>query len=260
MEQAESRKRETAASIDSDEIAKFAAMAEAWWDPEGKFRPLHRFNPVRLAFIRDRLCARFGRDPRQDRSLKGLKLLDVGCGGGLLCEPLARLGADVTGLDAAERNIAVAALHAEESGLKIDYRHGSVEELAQGQVRFDAVLNMEVVEHVADVSSFLGASAALVRPGGLMILATLNRTPKAFLLAIVGAEYLLRWLPRGTHDWRRFVRPSELARALRGAGMDIEEMTGVAYNPLADSWRLAPRDLDVNYMLVAVKEESAGQS
>jgi len=260
MEQAESRKRETAASIDSDEIAKFAAMAEAWWDPEGKFRPLHRFNPVRLAFIRDRLCARFGRDPRQDRSLKGLKLLDVGCGGGLLCEPLARLGADVTGLDAAERNTAVAALHAEESGLKIDYRHGSVEELAQGQVRFDAVLNMEVVEHVADVSSFLGASAALVRPGGLMILATLNRTPKAFLLAIVGAEYLLRWLPRGTHDWRRFVRPSELARALRGAGMDIEEMTGVAYNPLADSWRLAPRDLDVNYMLVAVKEESAGQS
>ena len=145
-------------------------------------------------------------------------------------------------------------------GLKIDYRHGSVEELAQGQGGFDAVLNMEVVEHVADVSSFLGASAALVRPGGLMILATLNRTPKAFLLAIVGAEYLLRWLPRGTHDWRRFVRPSELARALRGAGMDIEEMTGVAYNPLADSWRLAPRDLDVNYMLVAVKEGNAGQS
>lgn len=260
MEQADSPRPETAASVDSQEIAKFAAMAEAWWDPEGKFRPLHRFNPVRLAFIRDRLCARFGRDPLQDRPLKGLKLLDVGCGGGLLCEPLARLGAEVTGLDAAERNISVASLHAADSGLKIDYRHSSVEELALGPARFDAVLNMEVVEHVADVSSFLDASAALVRPGGLMILATLNRTPKSFMLAIVGAEYLLRWLPRGTHDWRRFVRPSELAAALRGAGMAIEEMTGVSYNPLADSWRLAPRDLDVNYMLVAVKEESAGQA
>jgi 2-polyprenyl-6-hydroxyphenyl methylase/3-demethylubiquinone-9 3-methyltransferase len=252
--QAGGREPDTAASVDAAEIAKFAAMAEAWWDPHGKFRPLHRFNPVRLTFIRDRLCAHFGRDPLQDRPLAGLKLLDVGCGGGLLCEPLARLGAEVTGLDAAEKNIRVAALHAEESGLRIDYRYGSVEALAESSARFDAVLNMEVVEHVADVGSFLAASAALVRPGGLMILATLNRTPKAFLLAIVGAEYLLRWLPRGTHDWRRFVRPSELARALRQAGMDIAEMTGVAYNPLTDAWRLAPRDLDVNYMLLAVKD------
>jgi len=248
-----------APSIDSGEIAKFAAMAEAWWDPTGKFRPLHRFNPVRLAYIRDRLCARFGRDPKAERPLKGLKLLDVGCGGGLLSEPLARLGAEVTGLDAAARNIKVAALHAEQSGLMIDYRHGSVEELAAGGARFDAVLNMEVVEHVADVAGFLAASAALVKPGGVMILATLNRTPKAFLLAVVGAEYLLRWLPRGTHDWRRFVRPSEAAAALRGGGLEIEEMTGVAYNPLTDGWRLAPRDLDVNYMLMAVRPADAGK-
>ncbi len=258
MEQAEAQDAAAAASIDSEEIAKFTAMAEAWWDPEGKFRPLHRFNPVRLAFIRDRLCAHFDRDPLADQPLKGLTLLDLGCGGGLLSEPLARLGAEVTGLDAAEKNIRIARLHAEESGLSIDYRHGSAEALAQGPTRFDAVLNMEVVEHVADVDSFLAASAALVRPGGVMIVATLNRTPKAFLLAIVGAEYVLRWLPRGTHDWRRFLRPSELARALRGAGLDIAEMTGVAYNPLTDAWRLAPRDLDVNYMLVAVKAGSGG--
>ena len=256
----EARERPGAASIDDAEIAKFAAMAEAWWDPEGKFRPLHRFNPVRLAFIRDRLCEHFDRDPKADRPLKGLKLLDVGCGGGLLSEPLARLGAQVTGLDAAAQNIKVAALHAEEAGLAIDYRHGSVEALAEGAARYDAVLNMEVVEHVADVSSFLAASAALVRPGGLMILATLNRTPKAFLLAIVGAEYLLRWLPRGTHDWHRFQRPSELAGSLRRAGLEIEELTGVAYNPLTDSWRLAPRDLDVNYMLLAVKPPAAVQA
>lgn len=244
-----------AASIDDAEVAKFAAMADAWWDPQGKFRPLHRFNPVRLAYIRDRLCQHFGRDPRADRPLKDLKILDVGCGGGLLSEPLARLGAEVTGLDAAEQNIKVAALHAEESGLAIDYRHSSVEALAAERARFDAVLNMEVVEHVADPAGFLQASAGLVRPGGVLILATLNRTPKAFLMAIVGAEYLLRWLPRGTHDWRRFLKPSELAAALRGTGLEIEEVTGVAYNPLTDGWRLAPRDLDVNYMLLAARPE-----
>jgi 2-polyprenyl-6-hydroxyphenyl methylase / 3-demethylubiquinone-9 3-methyltransferase len=247
--------RQSASSVDEAEVAKFAAMAEAWWDPEGEFRPLHRFNPTRLAYVRDRLCQHFGRDPKAARPLKGLKLLDVGCGGGLLSEPLARLGAEMTGLDAAEQNIKVAALHAEESGLTIDYRHLSVEELAARPERFDAVLNMEVVEHVADVGGFLRASAGLVRPGGVMIVATLNRTPKAFLMAIVGAEYLLRWLPRGTHDWRRFVRPSELAAALRGTGLQIEEITGVAYNPLTDGWRLAPRDLDVNYMVLAVRPD-----
>src|SRR3546814_7279234 len=199
------------------------------------FRPLHRFNPGRLAYIRDRLCGRFGRDPKADKPLPGLALLDVGCGGGLRSEPLWRLGAAVTGIDAAPQNIAVAALHAEESSLAIDYRHISVEELPARPARLDAVLNSEVGEHVADVGSFLAASAALVRPGGMMFLATLNRTPKAFLMAVVGAEYLLRWLPRGTHDWRRFQRPSELAAALRGTGLEIEEITGVAYNPLTDA-------------------------
>src|SRR3546814_754420 len=260
MAEAGATTRRSAASIDDAEVAKFAAMAQAWWDPQGKFRPLHRFNPVRLAYIRDRLCARFDRDPNGERPLKGLRLLDVGCGGGLLAEPLARLGAEVTGLDAAEENIRVAALHAEESGLAIDYRHLSVEELAAGPARFDAVLNMEAVEHVADVGAFLRASADLVRPGGVMILATLNRTPKAFLMAIVVAEYLLRWLPRGTHDWRRFLRPSELAHALRGTGLQIEEVTGVAYNPPTDAWRLPPRDLDVNYMMLAVRPDGAASA
>jgi len=253
MGQAEAEGTARAGSVDAEEVAKFAAMAEAWWDPEGKFRPLHRFNPVRLTFIRDRLCSHFGRDPLGELPLKGLRLLDIGCGGGLLCEPLARLGAEVTGLDAAEQNIEVARLHAAESGLQIDYRHDTVEALAESGAVFDAVLNMEVVEHVADVDGFLAASAGLVRPGGAMVLATLNRTPKAFLLAIVGAEYLLRWLPRGTHDWRRFLRPSEVSRRLQRGGLEIAELTGVAYNPLTDAWRLAPRDLDVNYMLVAVK-------
>lgn len=240
-----------AASVDPEEIAKFTAMAEAWWDPDGKFRPLHRFNPVRLTYIRDRLCSHFGRDPKDERPLAGLRLLDIGCGGGLLSEPLARLGAEMTGLDAAEKNIRIASLHAAESKLDIDYRHATAEDLATAGDTFDAVLNMEVVEHVADVDSFLGASAALVRPGGVMIVATLNRTPKSFLLAIVGAEYVLRWLPRGTHEWRRFVRPSELSQGLRRAGLEIAEMTGVAFNPLTDRWRLAPRDLDVNYMILA---------
>lgn len=240
-----------AASVDPEEIAKFTAMAEAWWDPDGKFRPLHRFNPVRLEYIRDRLCRHFGRNPKDERPLAGLRLLDIGCGGGLLSEPLARLGAEMTGLDAAEKNIRIAALHAAESKLDIDYRHATAEDLAAAGDTFDAVLNMEVVEHVADVDSFLGASAALVRPGGVMVVATLNRTPKSFLLAIVGAEYVLRWLPRGTHEWRRFVRPSELSQGLRRAGLEIAEMTGVAFNPLTDRWRLAPRDLDVNYMILA---------
>lgn len=241
------------ASVDPEEVAKFAALAEEWWDPEGKFRPLHRLNPVRLRFIRDHLCRRFNRDPRAVRPLAGLRLVDIGCGGGLLCEPMARLGARVTGIDAAERNIAVATLHAEQSGLEIDYRHASAEALAAAGERFDVVLNMEVVEHVADVGAFLSSCAALLAPGGAMVLATLNRTPKSFLLAIVGAEYVLRWLPRGTHDWRRFLRPSELAGHLHSAGLEVTELTGVSYNPLNDSWREA-RDLDVNYMVLAVKD------
>ena len=239
-----------AASVDPAEIAKFTAMAEAWWDPQGKFRPLHKFNPTRIAFIRDRVAARLGRDPLAARPLEGLRLLDVGCGGGLLAEPMARLGARVTGLDAAPRNIAIARSHAAQSGLDIDYRCDTAETLAAEGKRFDVVLNMEVVEHVADLKAFLGSCCDLLEPDGMMVVATLNRTPKAFALAVVGAEYVLRWLPRGTHDWRKFVRPSELAAALRQHGVDIVEMTGVSYNPLSDRWSLS-KDLDVNYMVVA---------
>ncbi len=240
-------------TVDEGEIAKFAAIAEEWWDPEGKLKPLHRLNPVRLEFLRDRLSAWAGRDIRSDRPFAGLSVLDVGCGGGLLCEPLARLGATVTGIDAAADNIEIARAHATAMGLDIDYRFAAAADLAQDGRRFDAVLNMEVVEHVADRDAFLADCAALVRPGGLMFLATLNRTPKAYLLAIVGAEYVLRWLPRGTHEWRRFVRPSEMAASLRRAGMTMTELSGVAYDPLKDQWRLAPHDLDVNYMAVAAK-------
>jgi 2-polyprenyl-6-hydroxyphenyl methylase/3-demethylubiquinone-9 3-methyltransferase len=244
------------ASVDAAEVAKLSASAEEWWDPAGRFRPLHRLNPVRLAFIRDRVAAHAGRDPLAERPLQGLRLLDIGCGGGLLAEPLARLGAEVVGIDASPENIEVAARHAAQSELAIDYRLTSAEALAEDLTatgaRFDVVVNMEVVEHVADAAAFLHASAALVEPGGTMVLATLNRTPKAFALAIVGAEYVLGWLPRGTHDWRRFLRPSELAALLRDGGIEIAELTGVAYNPLTAAWRLA-RDLDVNYMVFAVK-------
>ena len=239
-------------TVDPAEIEKFSAMAADWWDPDGKFRPLHRLNPVRLGFIRDHLAGHFGRDPLGETPLAGLEILDIGCGGGLLAEPLARLGARVTGIDAAAENIEMARLHAAESGLEIDYRAATAETLADRGESFDAVLNMEVVEHVADVTAFMTAAAGLVGPGGATVVATLNRTPKSFLLAIVGAEYLLRWLPRGTHDWRRFLRPSELARFLRAAGLEVTEISGLAYNPLSDAWRLS-RDTDVNYMVFAVK-------
>ena len=242
-------------TVDEAETAKFAAMAEEWWDPEGKFAPLHKFNPVRLGFLRDRICDRFGRDPLANRPLEGLTLADVGCGGGLLSEPMARLGATVTGIDAGEKNIRIAATHAEEVGVEINYRCDTVEAMAARGETYDVVLNMEVVEHVADVDLFLESSAALVKPGGLMFLATLNRTLKAWGLAIVGAEYVMGWLPRGTHDWNKFVRPSELAAPLRRAGLEMTEITGVAYNPLKDKWSLAPKDLDVNYMAMAERNE-----
>lgn len=240
------------ASVDQEEIAKFAALAEAWWDPEGEFRPLHRLNPVRLAFIRDGACGHFGREAAGARPLAGLEVLDLGCGGGLLSEPLARLGARVTGIDADAQSVRIAAGHAEDCGLAIAYLESTAEELAATGRRFDLVVSMEVVEHVRDVEGFLAAACALVKPGGALALATLNRTPKAFLLAVVGAEYLLRWLPRGTHDWRRFLRPSELTRTLRRNGVTVRELTGVSYNPLSDQWRRS-RDLDVNYMLFAVR-------
>jgi 2-polyprenyl-6-hydroxyphenyl methylase/3-demethylubiquinone-9 3-methyltransferase len=249
MADVEPSKPLAAPSIDDAEVAKFEAMADAWWDPFGRFAPLHKFNPVRLAFIRDRAAAAFGRDPLGPQPLAGLKLLDIGCGGGLLAEPMARLGARVTGIDASPRNVAVAKSHAEAAGLAIDYRAVTIEDLAAGGERFDVILNMEVVEHVADLDGFVAACAAAMAPGGIMIVATLNRTLKAFALAVLGAEYVLRWLPRGTHDWSKFVRPSELARALRPAGVSVVELTGVAYNPIADAWRLS-RDLGCNYMAV----------
>ncbi len=236
-------------SVDPAEIAKFTAMAEAWWDPSGKFRPLHRLNPTRLAYIRDSAAARFGRDFLAPRPLAGLSLIDIGCGGGLLCEPLTRLGARVSGIDAGERNIAVARHHASEGELDIDYRQSTAESLAAAGERFDIVLSMEVVEHVADAGQFMAACARLVAPGGLLVVATLNRTAKSLAFAIVGAEYLLRWLPRGTHDWRRFLRPSELTALVRPHGLKLIEAVGVVYSPLADRWRLSSDDLNVNYML-----------
>ena len=237
------------ASVDPAEIAKFTAMAEAWWDPQGKFRPLHRLNPIRLTYIRDSCAIRFKREAKGPRPLAGLSLVDIGCGGGLLCEPLARLGARVTGIDAGQRNIAIAQNHARDSELEIDYREATAESLAAAGERFDVVLSMEVVEHVADPAGFLASCAQLVAPGGLLIVATLNRTAKSFAFAIVGAEYLLRWLPRGTHDWRRFLRPSEMAGMIRPQGLTLGEAIGVIYSPLGDNWRLSASDLDVNYML-----------
>ena len=240
-------------TVDPAEIERFSKIADEWWDPAGKFAPLHRFNPIRLGFVRDKICSRFRRDPRQPAALGGLRVLDIGCGGGLISEPMARLGATVTGIDAAERNVAVARLHAERMRLAIDYRYATAEQLRAAGESFDAVLALEVVEHVADVELFLESCSALVRPGGLLVMATLNRTTKAFALAIVGAEYVLGWLPRGTHTWSKFVKPSEAVRALRACGLDIDELCGVTFNPLAGKWSLAPGDLDVNYMLVAGK-------
>jgi len=240
-------------TIDPAEVEKFSAIADEWWDPFGKFKPLHKFNPVRLAFIRDSVCMHFGLDRRAKNPLQGLRLLDVGCGGGLVAEPMHRLGAQVIAIDAAERNIKTAMTHAEPLGLDIDYRSTSVETLkAEEEPLFDIVLNLEVVEHVADVDHFLETSAALVKPGGMMIMATLNRTLKALMLAKIGAEYILRWLPAGTHDPRKFVKPEEAKAALTRAGMTVTVQTGVSYNPLMDIWRISD-DTDINYMLTAVK-------
>ncbi len=239
-------------TIDASEVERFSAMAAEWWNPNGKFRPLHKFNPVRLAYIRDQVAARFGRDPHAAKPFEGLRFLDIGCGGGLLCEPMARLGAEVVGADASETNIEVARLHAAEAGVKIDYRATTAEALAEAGETFDVVLNMEVVEHVADVGLFVGKCADMVRPDGVMFVATINRTLKALGLAILGAEYVLRWLPRGTHQYGKLVRPDELERALGAAGMRVVERTGVSYSPLADRWERSG-DLDVNYMVMAEK-------
>lgn len=239
-------------SVDPQEIARFEAMAAEWWDPHGKFAPLHKFNPVRLEWIRDRLAGHFGRDNAALRPLEGLRVLDIGCGGGLVAEPMARLGARVVAIDASARNVEIARTHARQSGLEIDYRCDTAESLVAAGEAFDAVLSLEVVEHVADPAAFLADCAALVSPGGALMVATINRTPQAFALAIVGAEYVLRWLPRGTHRWSKFVRPSEIAAALRTAGLDLRSFSGMTYNPLSDRWRLS-RDLGVNYMAYAAR-------
>jgi len=238
------------ASIDPAEVAKFSAMAAEWWDPQGKFAPLHRFNPVRLAFIRAEAAAHFGRDARSLRPFEGLTLLDIGCGGGLLSEPMARLGFTVTGADASERNIGTASAHAAQSGLAITYRATSAEALAAEGAKFDVVLNMEVVEHVADVPAYLAACTAMVKPGGLTMVATLNKTLKSLALAKIGAEYVLNWLPRGTHDWNRFIPPAELQKSLEESGLTIMKTQGVSFDPLNWDWRLSS-DVDVNYMVVA---------
>ena len=239
-------------TIDPAEVKKFERLAAEWWNPDGTFRPLHKFNPVRLGFIRDRLCSHFGIDPKLAKPLANLRLLDIGCGGGLLSEPMARLGADVVGADPARTNVEIARLHAEKGGLAIDYRASTAEALAAMGETFDVILAMEVVEHVADLDTFVAASATMLRPDGILIVATINRTLRAFALAIVGAEYVLRWLPRGTHDYAKLVRPQELTAALSSAGLVVSYRTGVTYNPLTDSWRLSP-DMDVNYMVTAEK-------
>lgn len=242
-------------SVDPAEIEKFRAMAADWWSPTGKFAPLHKFNPVRLTFIRDTAVAHFGLDGEARRPLEGLRLLDAGCGGGLVTEPMARLGAHAVGVDAGDKNIKAAMVHADQGHVDVDYRVGTVEGLiAAGEPKFDIVLALEVIEHVADPAQFLADCAKLLKPGGLMIMATLNRTAKAFALAVVGAEHVLRWLPVGTHDWSKFVTPAEASAALTGAGLAVQDPVGVSFSPLSGRWTLG-RDAAVNYMIVATRPE-----
>ena len=242
-------------TLDREEVARFARLSGEWWDEHGPLRQLHRINPTRLTYIRDQLCLRSGRDARAAASLAGLSVLDIGCGGGLVCEPLARLGARVTGIDPAAENIAAAKAHASAAGLDIAYEVATAEEMATRRARYDAVLLLEVVEHVPDVAKFVRSVAPLVKPGGLMILSTLNRTLKAYALAIIGAEYILRWLPVGTHQWDRFVTPEELASALSAAGLTLAGTEGLIYDPFSDEWRLGT-DTDVNYFTTAMRRAS----
>jgi 2-polyprenyl-6-hydroxyphenyl methylase/3-demethylubiquinone-9 3-methyltransferase len=244
----------TTSSIDPAEVERFSRIAAEWWDPKGKFAPLHKFNPVRLAFIRDQALYRFQRDGQARRPFEGLRLLDIGCGGGLLSEPMARLGFEVVGVDASERNIGTASAHAAEQGLEIDYRHSTAEALlASGEPAFDVILNMEVIEHVADPGAYLRDCARLLKPGGLMIVATLNRTLKALALAVVGAEYVLRWLPAGTHDWRKFLTPDEIRGFLSSEPLIVDGPYGVVFEPLSGRWRQSG-DADVNYMMTVMRE------
>ncbi|WP_299984294.1 bifunctional 2-polyprenyl-6-hydroxyphenol methylase/3-demethylubiquinol 3-O-methyltransferase UbiG [uncultured Ruegeria sp.] len=240
-------------TVDPSEIAKFEAMAAEWWDPHGKFKPLHMLNPCRLDYITQQIAGEFDRDLKVPRPFEGLRLLDIGCGGGLLSEPMARLGAEVVGADAAEGNLPVARIHAEQSGLEIDYRHTTAEAMAAAGEQFDVVLNMEVVEHVADPLSFLTATQQLLKPGGLEVCSTLNRNPKSYAMAIFGAEVVMRWLPRGTHEWNKFITPDELFDLLRQAGLDPVDRKGFVFNPILWSWSISDRDLSVNYVTASVK-------
>ncbi|NOC45998.1 bifunctional 2-polyprenyl-6-hydroxyphenol methylase/3-demethylubiquinol 3-O-methyltransferase UbiG [Ruegeria sp. HKCCD7559] len=242
-------------TVDPSEIAKFEAMAAEWWDPHGKFKPLHMLNPCRLDYITQQIAGEFDRDLKSPVPFEGLRLLDIGCGGGLLSEPMARLGAEVVGADAAEGNLPVARIHAEQSGLQIDYRHTTAEDMAAAGEQFDVVLNMEVVEHVADPLGFLTASQDLLKPGGLLICSTINRNPKSYAMAIFGAEVVMRWLPRGTHEWNKFITPDELFDLLRQAGLESVDRKGFVFNPILWSWSISDRDLSVNYVTASVKPQ-----
>ncbi|MGB5446218.1 MAG: bifunctional 2-polyprenyl-6-hydroxyphenol methylase/3-demethylubiquinol 3-O-methyltransferase UbiG [Psychromonas sp.] len=240
-------------TIDESEVAKFEAMSAEWWDPTGKFKPLHMLNSTRLEYIVAQISDEFGRDRNSLKPLEGLRLLDIGCGGGLLSEPMARHGAEVVGADAAARNIPVAKIHAEKSGLSIDYRHTMAEALVDEGEQFDVILNMEVIEHVADPQVFLNACAALLKPGGLMICSTINRNPKSYMVAIIGAERVMRWLPIGTHDWGKFITPDELSGMTKKAGLEPLDRKGFTFNPLLWRWSVSQRDLSVNYVTACIK-------
>ncbi|WP_455478629.1 bifunctional 2-polyprenyl-6-hydroxyphenol methylase/3-demethylubiquinol 3-O-methyltransferase UbiG [Bartonella sp. B10] len=237
-------------TIDQSEIDRFSRIAAEWWNPQGKFRTLHKFNPTRIAYIKEKICLVFGRNPVLPIPFEGLRILDIGCGGGLLCEPMARLGAIVVGADAAQTNIEVAKIHAAKSGLSIDYRTTTAEILADEGEQFDVILNMEVIEHVADVNLFISATAKMLKPQGIMFVATLNRTWKAWALAIIGAEYILHWLPKGTHNYKKFIKPQELKNFLSKNALTVIDETGITYSPLYDSWNRS-KDMDVNYLILA---------
>jgi len=245
-----------APSVEPAEVAKFSALAAEWWNPNGKFQVLHRFNPVRLAYLREQIAARFARDPFDRQPYAGLDVLDIGCGGGLLSEPMARLGARITAIDPSPSNIKTAMVHASEQGLDIDYLVATAEELALGSRRFDVILNMEVIEHVNEPARFLKSCAGLLKPGGLMFTATISRTLKSFALAIIGAEYVLGWLPRGTHHWEKFLTPDELSAGLAAADLKPLETVGVVYNIFTGDWQRS-RDTDVNYMVLASRASAA---
>ena len=240
-------------TIDPSEVAKFEAMAAEWWNPNGKFRPLHLMNPCRLDYITGQIAAEYGRDLTKPLPFAGLRILDIGCGGGLLSEPMARLGAEVVGADAAPRNIPVAQVHAQASGLSIDYRFTTAEDLAAAGEQFDVVLNMEVVEHVSDPLAYLTACHDLLKSGGIMLCSTLNRNPKSYLMAIIGAEWVMRWLPKGTHDWAKFITPDELYALINRAGLTPVDRKGMVFNPVSWGWSVSARDLSVNYVTTSRK-------